>query len=73
MNLVAGTQIPSGTPPAGPSHGDPRSRNDQHKTEDRPDREGLTEQQHPVKERERGRQIVRKRRSLFPDVVDEPV
>ena len=72
MDLVAGSQVPSGTPPTGPSQGHLRSRDDQHQTEDRPDRESLTELKHPVKERERGRQIVRKRRSLFPDVVDEP-
>ena len=73
MNLVAGTQISSGTPPTGSSQSDLRSRDDQYQTEDRPDREGLAEQKHPVKERESGRQIVRKRRSFFPHVVDKTV
>ena len=73
MKLATGTQTPSGTPPTGPSQGDLRPRDDQDQTENRPDRERLTEQKHPVKERERGRQIVRKRCSLLSDVIDEPV
>src|SRR5215210_1637060 len=73
MRLGLGARHAPGAPGASTSQGNLRSRDDQHETDDRPDRESLAEQKYTIKERKRGRQIVRKRCPFFTNTGDEPV